>query len=171
MPEPADPTWAMSATACSRRQLSLLPVSGTRVHPSSKGLHAGLQPASRWLGAELLTVGDLAGYESELVSEWRRRFSVMCDELGPAAAEEEMQREAKQFYKWFELEADFPSVHGAPQTSSPAARSTSSATRCASAGTPTSRASWPGQSKRAPHDDSAGLGNTGTREEANLFNP
>lgn len=90
------------------RQLSLLPVSSARVLQAAKDYMQAFTQRSRWLGAELLTVGDLAAYEANLVSEWRRRFNVMCDELGPAAAEETMRREATQLYKWIELDADFP---------------------------------------------------------------
>lgn len=108
VPEPADTDLGDVGDSMFARQLSLLPVSGTRVIQAAKDYMQAFSQRSRWLGAELLTVGDLAEYEAELVNEWRRRFTVMCDELGPAAAEEEMQREARQFYKWFELDADFP---------------------------------------------------------------
>ncbi|MDO3397325.1 MULTISPECIES: ABC-three component system protein [Nocardioides] len=108
VPEPADADLGDVGDSMFARQLALLPVSGTRVLQAAKDYMQAFSQRSRWLGAELLTVGDLADYESDLVSEWRRRFTVMCDEIGPAAAEEEMRREAKQFYKWFELEADFP---------------------------------------------------------------
>ena len=108
IPEPADSDLGDVADSMFVRQLALLPVSGGRVLQAAKDYMQAFSQRSRWLGAELLTIGDLADYETSLVSEWRRRFIVMCDELGPAAAEEEVRREAKQFYKWFELEADFP---------------------------------------------------------------
>ncbi len=90
------------------KQLALLPVSSSRVLQAAKEYMQAFTQRSRWLGGELLTVGDLAEYEGRLIDEWRRRFNVMCDELGPAAASEEMKREAKALYKWVELDADFP---------------------------------------------------------------
>ena len=108
VPEPADGDLGNVGDSMFARQLALLPVSGTRVLQAAKDYMQAFSQRSRWLGAELLTIGDLVEYESTLVSEWRRRFVVMCDELGPAAAEDEVRREARQFYKWFEIEADFP---------------------------------------------------------------
>ena len=108
VPEPAEADLGNVGNSMFARQLALLPVSGVRVLQAAKDYMRAFSQRSRWLGAELLTVGDLADYESTLISEWRRRFVVMCDELGPAAAGEEMRREARQFYKWFEIEADFP---------------------------------------------------------------
>lgn len=90
------------------RQLGLLPVSSSRVLQAAKDYMQAFTQRSRWLGSELLTIGDLTEYERRLVSEWRRRFNVMCDELGASAAAEEMQREARALYKWVELEAEFP---------------------------------------------------------------
>lgn len=108
VPEPSESDMGNVGDSMFARQLALLPVSGTRVLQAAKDYMRAFSQRSRWLGAELLTIGDLADYESNLVSEWRRRFVVMCDELGQAAAEEEICREARQFYKWFEIEADFP---------------------------------------------------------------
>jgi hypothetical protein len=90
------------------KQLALLPVSSARVLQAAKDYMQAFTQRSRWLGNELLAVGDLAVYEDKLLGEWRRRFNVMCDELGPTAAEDEMKREARALYKWVELEADFP---------------------------------------------------------------
>jgi hypothetical protein len=106
--EPGDDELGDFANRHFARQLSLLPVSSTRVLQAAKDYMQAFTQRSRWLGSELLTVGDLVDYERLLIDEWRRRFNVMCDELGTAAAEEEMQREAKALYKWVELEADFP---------------------------------------------------------------
>lgn len=90
------------------RQLGLLPVSSTRVLQAAKDYMQAFTQRSRWLGGDLLTVGDLSEYEGRLIDEWRRRFNVMCDELGASAAADEMQREAKALYRWVELDADFP---------------------------------------------------------------
>lgn len=106
--EPGDDELGDFANRHFARQLSLLPVSSARVLQAAKDYMQAFTQRSRWLGSELLTVGDLVDYERLLIDEWRRRFNVMCDELGTAAAEEEMQREAKALYKWVELEADFP---------------------------------------------------------------
>jgi hypothetical protein len=108
VPEPLEADLGDVGDSVFARQLALLPVSSARVLQAAKDYMQAFSQRSRWLGAELLTIGDLAEYEANLVSEWRRRFNVMCDELGPAAAEEEMRREAKQLYKWVEMDADFP---------------------------------------------------------------
>ena len=108
VPEPHDADLGDVAESTFARQLALLPVSSIRVLQAAKDYMQAFSQRSRWLGAELLTIGDLAEYEAALIAEWRRRFNVMCDELGPVAAQEEMRREAKQLYKWVELEADFP---------------------------------------------------------------
>lgn len=106
--EPSDTDLGDVAERIFVKQLSLLPVSSSRVLQAAKDYMQAFTQRSRWLGGELLTVGDLADYETRLIDEWRRRFNVMRDELGASAAEEEMQREAKALYKWVELEADFP---------------------------------------------------------------
>ena len=90
------------------RQLALLPVSSKRVLQAAKDYMQAFTQRSRWLGGDLLTVGDLSEYEGRLIDEWRRRFNVMCDELGTSAAADEMQREAKALYRWVELDADYP---------------------------------------------------------------
>ncbi|WP_432887788.1 ABC-three component system protein [Kribbella sp. CA-245084] len=108
VPEPLEDELGVVGGNMFARQLSLLPVSSARVLQAAKDYMQAFTQRSRWLGSELLTVGDLAEYESELVAEWRRRFNVMSDELGPTAAEEEMRREAKLLYRWIELEAHFP---------------------------------------------------------------
>lgn len=108
VPEPADGDVGDFADRVFAKQLALLPVSSTRVLQAAKEYMQAFTQRSRWLGGELLTVGDLGEYEGRLIGEWRRRFNVMCDELGPSAAADEMQREAKALYKWVELDADFP---------------------------------------------------------------
>lgn len=108
VPEPTGAELGNVAERVFARQLSLLPVSSSRVLQAAKDYMQAFTQRSRWLGGELLTIGDLVEYESTLIDEWRRRFNVMCDELGPAAAQDEMKKEAKALYKWVELEADFP---------------------------------------------------------------
>ena len=108
VPEPAEADVRELEDSVFIRQLALLRVSGARILQAAKDYMRAFSQRSRWIGAELLTVGDLAEFETTLVEEWRRRFLVMCDELGQAAAEEEICREARRFYQWFELEADFP---------------------------------------------------------------
>lgn len=106
--EPTDGELGNFAESMFARQLALLPVSSSRVLQAAKDYMQAFTQRSRWLGGELLTVGDLGEYEARLIDEWRRRFNVMSDELGHLAAEEEMQREAKRLYKWVELDAEFP---------------------------------------------------------------
>lgn len=108
VPEPAGGDLPDFGDRVFAKQLALLPVSSSRVLQAAKDYMQAFTQRSRWLGGELLTVGDLAEYENRLLGEWRRRFNVMCDELGPAAAEDEMKREARALYKWVELDADFP---------------------------------------------------------------
>lgn len=85
-------------------QLHLIQISNARVVSAIRDYYRAFFQRSRWVREELVGVGALDRYEKRLRDAWQARFLIMRDELGDAAAEEEMRQAAKQVYKWVETD-------------------------------------------------------------------
>lgn len=85
-------------------QLRLIQISNARVLRAIRDYYRAFVQRSRWVREELVGVGDLDRYERRLMDAWESRFLVIRDEIGEAAAEDEMRRLACQLYKWVETE-------------------------------------------------------------------
>lgn len=86
-------------------QLNLIGVNQNRMLHAIRSYYRAFEQRSRWMREDLLYVGELGRYEERLVEEWDLLFQQMRDDLGDAAAEEEMTRAAQNLYKWVETGA------------------------------------------------------------------
>lgn len=89
-------------------QLKIIDVGSSRIATAVNNYYRAFEQRSRWMREDLLMVGDLDDYEAKLVEEWKMRFDEIFEDSGPAAAESEKKRLARQLYKWAELEASVP---------------------------------------------------------------
>lgn len=85
-------------------QLRLIQINNARIIRAIRDYYRAFVQRSLWVREELVGIGDLERYERRLADAWQSRFLVMRDELGAAAAEEEMRRLAGQLYRWVETE-------------------------------------------------------------------
>lgn len=58
---------------------------------------------SRWVKSDLIDIGALDDYERRLQEEWKRRYGIMCRQLGENAAKKEKIKAAQQLYEWVEI--------------------------------------------------------------------
>lgn len=84
------------------QQLEIIVVGKKRIAAAVRDYYRAFEQRSRWLRDELLLVGDLALYEKRLVEEWELVFEAMKDELGSDAAENVMQKAAREVLAWAE---------------------------------------------------------------------
>ncbi|MGW4750564.1 ABC-three component system protein, partial [Streptomyces sp. NPDC004290] len=89
------------------RQLMLAGIGNARIRMAVRDYLRAYEQRSRWSNENLLHPGELGDYERRLVEEWERRFNVMIDDLGEAAAETEMRAQAKNLYAWVEQDARY----------------------------------------------------------------
>jgi len=85
-------------------QLRLIQIGNARIVRAVRDYYRAFAQRSLWIREELVGIGDLERYERRLTDAWQSRFLVMRDELGEAAAEDEMRRLACQLYKWVDTE-------------------------------------------------------------------
>ncbi len=83
-------------------QLRLIQIGNPRIVTAIRNYFRAFQQRSRWISDDLLLVGELERYEDRLVEEWQLRFDQMKDDLGEAATDPFMLKEAAAIYKWVE---------------------------------------------------------------------
>ena len=104
---------AATVDACSYQdhvfvqQVHLCKIGAQRVLAAVREYFRAFEQRSRWLREDLLLVGELDRYEQRLVEEWDLVFARIKDDLGPAPADDEKLRAAKDVYRWVE-ESVFP---------------------------------------------------------------
>jgi hypothetical protein len=91
------------------QQLADIQVSNPRILIAIKNYWRAFEQRSRWIGDDLLMVGELGRYEDRLTEEWQIRFEQMRDELGDEGSEEAKRQAAKALYKWVES-GDLPPI-------------------------------------------------------------
>jgi hypothetical protein len=84
------------------QQLRLISLSNKRIFFAIKDYFRAFTQRSRWIREDLLNVGELDRYESQLIEEWERYFEQMRDDLGQNVAEAEKIKAAQILYKWVE---------------------------------------------------------------------
>lgn len=87
-------------------QLRLIMVSTPRIRRAINNYYRAFQQRSKWAREDLLHVGELDEYETQLIAEWENRHDIMKENLGEGAAEEIMQREGRALFNWVDTEAD-----------------------------------------------------------------
>jgi len=90
------------------KQLRLVSLSNPRIASAILDYYRAVQQRSTWLSEDQLMFDELEGYEARLVDEWQRRFNQMLEDLSAVATEDQLAREGRQLFNWFETQADIP---------------------------------------------------------------
>jgi hypothetical protein len=102
-----DPTAEESRMYLQRRfttQLRIVDVAEERITLAISDYHRAYTNTSRWLREGLIEAGELGRYEQKLVTEWRRHFLRMRQDIGPEASEEAMREAGRKL--WGQLDGD-----------------------------------------------------------------
>jgi hypothetical protein len=95
-------TRAAHATSNFVRQLELIKSGQGRITAAIGEYYRAFVQRSRWMRDDLVLVGELDRYESQLASEWKICFERIKDELGTDAAEEAKRKAAHRVLEWAE---------------------------------------------------------------------
>lgn len=83
-------------------QLRLIQIGNPRILLGIRNYFRAFEQRSRWIGEDLLLVGELGKYETRLFEEWEILFQQMIDKLGGGATDEAMKVAAQTLYEWVE---------------------------------------------------------------------
>lgn len=89
-------------------QLRLINLGSDRILDAVLDYYKAFHQRSRWLKDGLLAPGELGRYERRLVSEWRRYFNMLVEDLNDGDVEEERVRIGRQIYRWAEIDTRQP---------------------------------------------------------------
>ena len=87
-------------------QLKLIMVSTPRIRRAINNYYRAFRQRSKWVREDLLHVGELDKYETQLIEEWKNRHDIMREDLGDKTAEDIMRREGRALFNWVDTEAD-----------------------------------------------------------------
>ncbi len=82
------------------KQLKMIGIKDGRIVHAIRNFYRAFEQRSRWVGDELLMVGDLERYDDRLFEEWELHFLRMCDDLPRDALDGEMIEAAKRVFEW-----------------------------------------------------------------------
>lgn len=82
------------------KQLELITVSEDTKKIAMKDYYRAYEHRSRWLREELLGVSELPIYDTELLDEWFRMYSIMSEDLPANCSNESKIQEGKTLYRW-----------------------------------------------------------------------
>ncbi len=97
--------------------MNMIGMKQKRIVFAIRNFYRAFEHRSRWVGEELLLVGDLEKYEDRLFEEWDLKFVRMCDDLAPEALDDEMVEASKRIYEWAEDIREFPIRPGVSEPS------------------------------------------------------
>ena len=90
------------------KQLAMIGIKDGRIVHAIRNFYRAFEQRSRWVGDELLMVGELERYEDRLFEGWDFRFLRMSDNLNEDASDEKMVEAGKRVFEWAEEIRDFP---------------------------------------------------------------
>jgi hypothetical protein len=110
VPEPTDEEGDAYAAATFTKQLRIVDVAEDRVAIAIRDYHRAYSNTSKWVREGLLLPGELTGYESRIVDEWRRHFERMRQELGDEATETSMREAGRRLWGTLDTDIRMPTL-------------------------------------------------------------
>jgi C-terminal domain 7 of the ABC-three component (ABC-3C) systems len=89
-------------------QLRLIAVSEPRIRRAITDYYRAFEQRSKWVREELVYCGELDEYEDKLIDEWGRLHEIMKEDLPEDVTEEQMQKEGRSLFNFFETKKEIP---------------------------------------------------------------
>jgi len=84
------------------KQLKWIEVNETSIYQAMLNYFRAFEHRSKWVRNDLLLIGELDAYESQLVEKWERHFARMKEKIGEEKTDYEKIKAAKILYEWIE---------------------------------------------------------------------
>jgi hypothetical protein len=110
VPEPTDEEGATYAAATFTKQLRIVDVAEDRIAFAIRDYHRAYSNTSRWMREGLLLPGELTGYESRIVDEWRRHYERMRQDIGDEATEISMREAGRRLWATLDTDIRMPTL-------------------------------------------------------------
>lgn len=84
------------------RQLEMIEVNETSIYHAILNYFRAFEHRSKWVRNDLLLIGELDVYETQLIEKWELHFARMKAKVGKARADEAKIEAAQLLYEWIE---------------------------------------------------------------------